>query len=320
MGGMYDDEGGDLALLPELLDRSFGAGPEGLPTPADRLAEGRRVRRRRRRLAVAGRRSRWSLRPASARRVSGLDGNHAADGPPPPLATSGTARGLPPGSGAQQKAPDRLAKKAREQAHRVEQRLVDHLFPVAFGPDGEIVVKDGWRITKQIEEPMGYRPPEASLGVAVTDGHQTRWLLVMHEYGEDGEGHVNPDIFSDPRSADDAGKGYSRFEDWLASMVDLQGGAQIQPLVVVGGDDRVQPGTGAEVVAVQPLPVVDGYSSAGDRMAEVHRDGRTWFVVIRGHGPDAEVIPVDAEVLSAPTFDALVDHVRAQAGSGEGLR
>ena len=32
-------------------------------------------------------------------------------------------------------------------------------------------------------------------------------------------------------------------------------------------------------------PVIDGYTTDGDRMAEVRRDGRTWFVVVRGHGP-----------------------------------
>ncbi len=39
-----------------------------------------------------------------------------------------------------------------------------------------------------------------------------------------------------------------------------------------------------------------------------------------GTGADADVIPVDADVLAAPTFEALVEHVRSQAASGEGLR
>jgi hypothetical protein len=66
--------------------------------------------------------------------------------------------------------------------------------------------------------------------------------------------------------------------------------------------------------------VIDGYTSAGDRMAEVRRDGRTWFVVVRGHARQAEVIPVDAAVLAAPTFEALVDHLETQVASGEGVR
>ena len=68
------------------------------------------------------------------------------------------------------------------------------------------------------------------------------------------------------------------------------------------------------------MPVVDGYTTSGDRMAEVRRDGRTWFVLVRGHGADADVIPVDAAVLSEPTFAAFVEHVRSQVASGEGLR
>ena len=38
-GGMRDDDG-DL-LLAELLDGSFGAGPDGLPAPSERLVAGR---------------------------------------------------------------------------------------------------------------------------------------------------------------------------------------------------------------------------------------------------------------------------------------
>jgi hypothetical protein len=44
------------------------------------------------------------------------------------------------------------------------------------------------------------------------------------------------------------------------------------------------------------------------------------FVMVRGHGSDAEVIPADAAVLAEPTFAAFVEHVRKQVASGEGLR
>ena len=103
-------------------------------------------------------------------------------------------------------------------------------------------------------------------------------------------------------------------------MVALNGGPKVQPLLTVDDADELHAGRGAELVATRPIPVIDGYTTAGDRMAEVRRDGRTWFVVVRGHGPDADVIPADAGVLSAPTFSAFVDHVRSQAASGEGLR
>jgi hypothetical protein len=322
MGGMNGD--GNLALLPELLDHSFGPGPSELPTPAQRLAEGRRVLGRRRRLGLVA----TSVAVAAAIGVgvalTGPGGERGADGPP---ATSGTSPSVSPSEDSsedssedRQRALDRLAKKAREQAHRVEQRQVSNQFPATYGTNGTIIVKDGWRITDRVAEPMGQQPPGASVGLAVTDGAHTRWLLIIHEPAEDEAGHALPGAFSDSVSADDAGKGYSRFEDWLASMVDLQGGASTPPLVTVNADDTLEPGAGATVVATVPAPVIEGYTTDGDRMARVQRDGRTWFVVVRGHGREAEVIPVDAEVLSAPTFEAFVDHLTTQASSGEGVR
>jgi hypothetical protein len=103
-------------------------------------------------------------------------------------------------------------------------------------------------------------------------------------------------------------------------MVALNGGSKVPPLLTVDGADRLRPGPGADIVATRPAPVIAGYTDTGDRMAEIESDGRTWFVVVRGHGAGADVIPVDAALLPEPTFAAFVDHVRAQLASGEGLR
>ncbi len=319
---MRDDDG-DLQLA-DLLDGSFGAGPDGLPTPSERLAAGRRSLRRRHRAGIAGTSVAVVGVVGLAAALSGaVGGGSHGDGPPPALTTSGTSA-VPsatatPLSAERQAALDRLERKARRQAHRIEQEYVTAQFPASFGPDGQVVVKDGWRITQRVEEPMGFQPPEASLGVVVTDGDETRWMLLTLEDEVDGQG--NPTGEQGPTAAaDDPGKGYSRFEDWLASMVELNGGARTPALVMVDAADRLAPGPGATLVETRTAPVIDGYTTEGDRMAEVRRDGRTWFVVIRGHGPQAEIIPVDAEVLSAPTFAAFVDHVASQADSGEGLR
>ena len=319
MSGMDDD--GDLALLPELIEQSFGTGPEGLPGPALRLAHGRQALRRQRRIRVAGASVAVVVAVGAGTALSGIGGEHAADGPTPPLATSGTSPTPAPSPSADRRAAlDALREKARQQEHRVEQRQVTAAFPVAYGSRGHVIVKDGWRITQSIEEPLGLQPPEASLGVVATDGEHTRWLLIAHEHAVDEHGNPLPNAFGDSGSADDPGKGYSRFEDWLASMVELQGGARTPPLVIVDAQDRVQPGPDAVVVETRPAPVVDDYTVDGDRMVEVQRDGRTWFVVVRGHGPDAELIPVDADVLPEPTFEAFLDHVRDQVATGEGLR
>lgn len=325
MGGMDDD--GDLAVLPDLLEHSIGTGPWELPTPAQRLAEGRKVLRRRRRIGLAATSAAVAAAIGVGVTLSGPGGRGGADGPRLPVATSGASP--TPGSRTTPTSPPRsdlritleqLSQRLHQQAHRKEQRLVSDQFPASFGPDGKIVVKDGWRITQQVEEPLGYQAPEASLGVVVTDGERTRWMLLTHQRAEDSQGHQLPGGFGDSASADDPGKGYSRFEDWLASMVELQGGTRTPPLVTVGADDTLRAGPGATLVETAPAPEIDGYTAAGDRMAQVRRDGRTWFVVVRGHGARADVIPVDAEVLAAPTFEAFVDHLTAQAASGEGVR
>ncbi len=313
---MRDDDG-DLQLA-ELLDSSFGAGPDGLPAPSERLVAGRQALRRRHRAGIAATTVAVVAVVGLGAALSGaVGGGPDADGPMPPLATSGTT--ATPPTAEQQAALDRLEKKAQQQAHRIEQQYVSTMFPASFAPDGQVVVKDGWRITQQVDEPMGYQPPEASLGVAATDGEHTRWLLITLSRNTDGQG--NPlDEVSPTVSADDPGMAYSRFEDWLASMVELQGGAPTTPLLTVDADDQLQAGPGAVVVDVREAPVVTHYTTHGDRLAEVRRDGRTWFVIIRGHGAKALVEPVDAEVLPAPTFEALVDHMAAQVASGEGLR
>ncbi len=319
-GGMSD---GDVDLeLADLLDSSFGAGPDGLPSPAERLTAGRQALRRRHRAGIAGTTAAVVAVVGLGAALSGAVGGHAdADGLPLPLATSGTsaAPSTGPSQGAtlttseRQAALERLSRKAQQQAHRVEQRQVSSAFPVSYGSNGQLIVKDGWEITQRVEEPMGFQPPEASVGVVATDGEHTRWLLLTHEHAEDAQGHPLPNAFGGSGSADDPGKGYSRFEDWLASMVELQGGARTPPLVTVDDEDRVQPGPGAVVVETRPAPAIGGYTSDGDRMVEVRRDGRTWFAVVRGHGPDAEVIPVDAEVLDRADVRG-VRRARAQPG------
>jgi hypothetical protein len=182
------------------------------------------------------------------------------------------------------------------------------------------VVKDGWRVIQRVDEPLGHQPPEASLGVVVTDGERTRWMLLTLDRVQDAQGRPIGDEVGPSASADDAGKGYSRFEDWLASMVDLNGGPRTAPLVTITEADVVHAGPGVSVVEVRDAPIIDDYTSEGDRLVQVVREGRTWFVVVRGHGPRAEIIPVDADVLAAPTFEALVDHLAKQADSGEGVR
>ena len=300
-------------VLRDVLDASFGDGP-ALPPPTDRLAHGRRALRRRRVGAAGAIAVVTAFATTAALSGSGGAPRGAVDpAGPAPTASAPTTPTDPASPAADQGAEGRPEP-------RPQHRLVSQQFPASLDSDGSLVVKDGWRVTQRVDEPLGHQPPEASLGVVVTDGERTRWMLLTLDRIQDAQGRPIGDEVAPSASADDAGKGYSRFEDWLASMVDLSGGPRSAPLVTITEADAARPGPGVSVVEVRDAPIIDDYTSEGDRLVQVVREGRTWFVVVRGHGPRAEVIPVDADVLAAPTFEALVDHLAQQADSGEGVR
>jgi hypothetical protein len=312
----------DLHDLSEALDASFGDGPAPLP-PGDHLAVGRSSLRRRRRLEVVGSGVLVAAVVTASFALTGRggDGPQGAD----PVAP-GPSVAAPSASSAQDQSRedqlDELSREAQEHAEKLQkERLVSNQFPAALDDsDGELVVKDGWQVIQQVDEPVGYEPPEKSLGVVVTDGEQTLWmLLTLDKIRGDGGKPIDGRLGASA-SSDEAGKGYSRFEDWLASMIALNGGPQPSPLVTVSADDEVLAGSGSTLLDVQEVPVVEGYTSPGDRVARVRHAGRVWFAVVRGHGPDAEVIPVDGDVLPDSTLDALLAYLAQQTGSGEGVR
>ena len=312
----------DLDNLSEVLDTSFGDGP-AVPPPGEHLAAGRQALRRRRRFEVVGSGAVVAVVVLSSFALTARGGNgpQGADpvGPGPQVASTSASTAQ---DDARQAELDRLARQASQHAEKLRKaQLVSNQFPAALDDvDGALVVKDGWQVTQQVEEPVGYEPPEKSLGVVVTDGKHTMWmLLTLDKLRGDGGIPIDGQLGASA-SADDAGKGYSRFEDWLASMIALNGGFQPPALVTVTADDEVRAGEGVTLLDVQQIPVVEGYTAPGDRVARVNRDGRVWFVVVRGHGPDAETIPVDGDVLPESTLDALLTYLAQQTESGEGVR
>jgi hypothetical protein len=302
----------DHTRLRTLLDDSFGAGPPLRPA-ADRLAVGRAALRRRRRSAAAGSAVGVVLVVVASFTAFGSGGSGPQGADP---AVPGPSEVSQPEEPDQPAPPDEL--RTLEEVRKA--RLVSNQHPASLDLDGSLVVKDGWRVTRRVLEPVGHQPPEASLGVVVTDGARTRWMLLTLDRVLDEHGDPIRDEVSPSASADDPGKGHSRFEDWLASMVELAGGPGSSPLVEVTAADEVVAGPGATLLDVQQVPVVEGYTSPGDRVARVDRGGRVWFVVVRGHGPDADLVPVDGDVLPESTLDALLAHLAQQTESGEGVR
>lgn len=305
----------DLDLLP-ILERCVGEGPSGLPTPAQRLSRGRRARSRRRLTAAAA-------GSVAALVVGGLastleqDAGGAAEDPA--SATNGPA----PETASPSPAGPSLAPRdyPTVHSHLPDQQIVDDQFPAAYNWRGDLVVQRGWTVARRVDNPYHLQPPEASLGLVLTSGGDTRWTLIDRSYGfDDNWERLTSGTLGSGAAADPPGKSYSQFDDWLAEQVAINGGPAVAPLVTVDANDELHPGSGVEVVGTRTMPVVDGYSRPGDRMVEVRRDGRLWFVIVLGHRGGADVLPVDADVLPAPTFAGLLSHVRDQQSSGEGLR
>jgi hypothetical protein len=213
------DENGDLRLA-ELLDHSFGAGPDRLPAPVDRLATGRQALRRRHRFAVTASTVAVLAVAGAVVAVSGGSGQQAAEPPQAPVATApGSPSAILSPTGASQAGPSDLTKVLERLSRRAHR--------------GQELVQD--------------------------------------------------------QSA----------------------------LVVVSAADVLLPGRGASIVAQRPVPVVGGSVSAGDRMAKVRRDGRTSFVLVRGHGADVDLMTVAAGWLPEPTFHGFVDYITSSAGAGD---
>ncbi len=180
-----------------------------------------------------------------------------------------------------------------------------------YDASGAVVLRRGWRIVREVANPLHRVAPDASVGLVVTNGEETYWYLLDHT--ADGGG----------ASWDPARVGHARFEQWLADMVDLQTGSEPAAYVTFTADGTLAPGVGVRILGQWPDPDVPGFAAPGDdsAVAKVVLDGRVSFVLARrSPGGPTEAIPVDADVLPEPTLAAFLAHARDRYASGAGLR
>jgi hypothetical protein len=180
-----------------------------------------------------------------------------------------------------------------------------------YDGQGQVVLRRGWRIVREVPNPLHRVAPDASVGLVVTDGEQTSWYLLDHTADSGGA------------SWDPAGTSHARFEQWLADMVDLQTGTEPASYVTFVADGTLAPGVGVRILGQWPDPDVPGFAAPGDdtAVAKVVVDGRESFVLARrSSGGPTEAIPVDAAVLPEPTLAAFLAYARDRYASGSGLR
>jgi hypothetical protein len=180
-----------------------------------------------------------------------------------------------------------------------------------YDAQGAVVLRRGWRIVREVPNPLHRVAPDASVGLVVTNGEETYWYLLDHT--ADGGG----------ASWDPARVAHARFEQWLTDMVDLQSGTEPAAYVTFAADGTLEPGVGVRILGQWPDPDVPGFARPGEdsAVAKVLLDGRVSFVLARrSPGGPTDAIPVDVDVLPEPTLAAFLAYARDRYASGAGLR
>jgi hypothetical protein len=92
------------------------------------------------------------------------------------------------------------------------------------------------------------------------------------------------------------------------------------PLVEVTAADEVRAAPGWTLDQVEPIRVrvAGGPTPPGERIVQVSRDGEVRYVVVNGHGPEAERITVEGKVPPTSMLGALLTYLTQPGGSGEG--
>lgn len=274
--------------LTEELDRSFGSGPEHRPIE-DRLAAGHRVVRRRRVATTA----------AAALAVVAIGtAGFAVSGGNDPSSDKGVA--------------------TQPSADPSEPVVLQGGMKVGLDCNDELHTAKGVEVVKTVDNPMGYAPPEHSIGVAYTVDGVMNWALLTcgATVPPGGSGYMYDVQLAQPSVS---------FEDWLADEVAWAKEDQQGPDMVSFGDgETLLPSDGTEILQqtghLEMMP--PNFAASDDRTAaaEINYHGERWYVLAR-QVPDSppEYIPFSPE-MSRPTFEGFLSFAADKYAEGVGLR
>lgn len=157
----------------------------------------------------------------------------------------------------------------------------------------EVVVREGLTVTEVAQDPLGLEPAVSSTALAIeeTDGKRSwRYLLWT-----DGEA---------PRHAQESSTVPAwSFEEWLEAYAVDTVEAIGRDLVTFGPGQTLETGAGTTILEQRPdpdLPAPFAPASARTAVAQVERDGLTWFVLARELEGERDYV---ATPLSAQTGD-----------------
>ncbi|ANH37373.1 hypothetical protein I601_0930 [Nocardioides dokdonensis FR1436] len=249
------------------IDASFGEGPSGAPVD-DVLRQGRSALRRRRVatwggaaavLAVVG----VGAAVAGTSLGGGSGDDLVADGP---RSSASSPPSTEPSTEPSDE-PDVPTFSSDAPASWSAGQLAGYV-------DGEVVVREGLRVTEVAEDPLALEPAVRSTALALeeTDGKRS-WRYLLWDDGRT------------PRFAQESSTVPAwSFAEWLDAYAVDTVEALGRDLVRFGAGQTLEPADGVRIVEQRPDPQLpEPFAPASSRtaVAKVERDGVTWFVLAR---------------------------------------
>jgi hypothetical protein len=273
--------------LQQVIERSFGEGPEHRPIE-DRVAAGRKAVRRRRAAAAA----------AGVAVVAVLGTTYAVAGPEAST-RSGDVAGNP-----------------SPRQDELTQRILMPGQLAAF-VDGQIVLRDGVSVLHEVEDPLGTDGGIDSVALALEYRSRETWQLLTYHSGEGvGGGSI---------TSQDPAKTTFSFEEWVANETATELRGPAGNLVEFKNGGTLGPLPGTEILDQRPgIDLGPTFARPDDptAVAEVRFAGDLWFVVARrlAHSQPEFIATRAADAEGAATIDEFLTFARQKYAGGEGLR
>lgn len=275
--------------LSRRFDASFGDGPPGAPVD-EVVAAGRGALRRRRAATWGG--------ALAVLAVVGLGGVLAQTGTPgggDELVAGGASdsASAEPSDTASDEPSDEPTTETEPPSYSTDAPASWGKGQLAGYVGDEVVVREGLTVTEVAQDPLGLEPAVSSTALAIeeTDGKRSwRYLLWT-----DGEA---------PRHAQESSTVPAwSFEEWLEAYAVDTVETIGRDLVTFGPGQTLEAGAGTTIMEQRPdpdLPAPFAPASARTAVAQVERDGLTWFVLARELEGERDYV---ATPLSAQTGD-----------------
>lgn len=182
---------------------------------------------------------------------------------------------------------------------------------IGLSADGTLVVADGVEVLRTIDNPVGWKPPRHSMGVAYTKNGKEYWALATLD--PDGGG-----LTWEP-----ARKAFDSLELWINDELALnypRTGATEMQLVRYLDGGRLEPLEGVEILEQRTGVVIPDYTDpAGSTSAAlVTYEGKRWWVLAFDGNPPPNTVMSGS--VGGKTMDDFIAYTTAQVEGGAGLK